>query len=89
MLKKGGVLISLAHLPSEEKAKQFGVRAQMCSVQPDGNELAKIATLIDSGKLEPKINRTLPLSEARRAHELSQTGHIDGKIVLRVKDIQL
>jgi NADPH:quinone reductase-like Zn-dependent oxidoreductase len=39
-----------------------------------------------SGKLAPVIDRILPLSEARRAHELSQTGHTHGKIVLRVKD---
>jgi len=31
----------------------------------------------------------LPLGEARRAHELSQSGHIHGKIVLRVKDAEL
>jgi NADPH:quinone reductase-like Zn-dependent oxidoreductase len=45
-----------------------------------------IAKIIDSGKLAPVINRVLPLSEARRAHELSQIGHVRGKIVLRVKD---
>jgi hypothetical protein len=40
--------------------------------------------IIDSGQLAPVINRILPLSEARRAHELSQSGHAYGKIVLRV-----
>jgi NADPH:quinone reductase-like Zn-dependent oxidoreductase len=48
-----------------------------------------MAKLIDSGTLKPTIDRVLPLSEARRAHELSQDGHIRGKIVLRVKDVQL
>jgi NADPH:quinone reductase-like Zn-dependent oxidoreductase len=42
--------------------------------------------IIDSGMLAPVIDCILPLSEARRAHELSQTGHTHGKIVLRVKD---
>ena len=89
VLKQGGVLISLVQPPSQEKPKQFGVRGMMCSVQPDGNQLSKIAKLIDSAKLGPTIDRILPLSEARRAHELSQNCHIHGKIVLRVKDIQL
>ena len=88
-LNKGGALISLAQRPSEQKAKQFEVRGMMCSVQPDGAQLSKIAKLIDSAKLKPTIDRILPLSEARRAHELSQNGHVRGKIVLRVKDIQL
>jgi NADPH:quinone reductase-like Zn-dependent oxidoreductase len=89
VLNKGGALISLVQSPSEQKARRFGVRGIMCSVQPDGAELSKIAKLIDSAKLKPIIDRILPLSEARRAHELSQDGHIRGKIVLRVKDVQL
>jgi Zinc-binding dehydrogenase len=32
---------------------------------------------------EPMVDRILPLLEVRRAHELSQTGHTRGKIVLR------
>ena len=89
VLNKGGVLISLVQPPSQEKANQFGVRGMMCSVQPDGAQLSKIAKFIDSAKLRPTIDRILPLSEARRAHELSESGHVRGKIVLRVKEIQL
>ena len=33
--------------------------------------LVEIAKVIDAGKLAPVIDRILPLSEARRAHELS------------------
>jgi NADPH:quinone reductase-like Zn-dependent oxidoreductase len=89
VLKKGGALISLLQPPSVEKSRRFGVRGMMCSVQPDGAQLGEIAKLIDSAKLKPVIDRILPLREARRAHELSQSGHVRGKIVLRVKDIQL
>src|SRR5207247_10089095 len=46
----------------------------------------EIAKIIDSGKLTPVINRILPLSEVRRAHELNQSGHTHGKIALRVKN---
>jgi NADPH:quinone reductase-like Zn-dependent oxidoreductase len=89
VLKEGGVLISLVQRPSEQKARRFGVRGIMCSVEPDGAQLSKIAKLIDSSKLRPTIDRILPLSEARRGHELSQNGHIHGKIVLRVKNVPL
>ena len=86
VLKKGGVLVSLVQPPSEEKAKKLGVRAALLGSQSNGAQLAKIAKIIDSGKLAPVIDRILPLSEARRAHELSQSGHTHGKIVLRVKN---
>jgi NADPH:quinone reductase-like Zn-dependent oxidoreductase len=56
----------------------------MVRTQPNGAQLAEIARLVDSGKVKPAIDRILPLSEARRAHELSQSGHTRGKMVLRV-----
>src|SRR5712675_424249 len=86
VLEKGGNLVSLVLPPSEEKAKQLGVRAAIIGAQPNGAQLAEIAKIIDSGKLAPVIDRVLPLSEARRAHELSQCGHTRGKIALRVSN---
>jgi NADPH:quinone reductase-like Zn-dependent oxidoreductase len=86
VLKKGGVLVSLVQPPSEDKAKELGVRAAITGVQPNGAQLAEIAKIIDSGKLAPVIDRILPLIEARRAHELSESGHTHGKIALRVRN---
>jgi NADPH:quinone reductase-like Zn-dependent oxidoreductase len=51
---------------------------------PNGAQLTEIAGLVDSGKLKRVVETVLPLADARRAHELSQTGHTRGKIVLRV-----
>ena len=87
VLKKGGVLVSLVQPPSEEKAKELGVRAAIIGVQPNGAQLAEIAKIIEAGKLAPVIDRILPLSEARRAHEVSQSGHTHGKTALRVSNI--
>jgi NADPH:quinone reductase-like Zn-dependent oxidoreductase len=86
VLKKGGVLLSLVQPPSVEKAKALGVRAAFVAGHPNGVQLAEIANIIDSGKLAPVINRILPLSEVRRAHELSKSGHTHGKIVLRISN---
>jgi len=84
VLKRGGVLVSVVQPPSEHKAKEFGVRAALLRAQPNGAQLAEIAKVIDARKLAPVIDRILPLSEVRRAHELSKSGHTRGKIVLRV-----
>ena len=86
VLKKGGALLSVVQPPSAEKAKELGVRAAFVASHPNGAQLTEIARIVDSGKLAPVIDRILPLSEARRAHELSQSGHTRGKIVLRVKN---
>jgi len=86
VLKKGGVLVSLVQPPSEEKAEELGVRAALLGAQPNGAQLADIAKIIDAGRLAPVIDRILPLSEVRRAHELSKSGHTHGKIVLRISN---
>src|SRR5712672_1650041 len=86
VLRQGGILVSLVQPSSEEKAKELGVRAAFMAGHPSGAQLAEIAKIIDSGELVPVIDRILPLSEVRRAHELSQSGHTHGKIALRVNN---
>jgi NADPH:quinone reductase-like Zn-dependent oxidoreductase len=84
VLKKGGFLVSLVAPPSAEEAAKNGVRQAFIFMTPNGAELTEIARIVDSGKLKPVVETVLPLPDARRAHELSQTGHTRGKIVLGV-----
>lgn len=51
---------------------------------PRSCDAGEIAKPIDSGKLTPIVETVLPLSEARKAHELNERGHTRGKIVLKV-----
>lgn len=85
VLKKGGIVVSTLSEPSEEELARYGVRAAHVIARGDAGQLRQIAGLIDSGHVLPKVEAVLPIAEARRAHEMSQTGHIRGKIVLRVK----
>jgi len=82
-LKKGGILVSIVQPPSQELATKYGVRALFYGGHPSSSNLAEIAKLIDSGKVETVVETVLPLAEARRAHELSESGHARGKIVLK------
>ena len=84
VLKKGGVLVSTVEEPSAETAAAQGVRAALVSTRADTGQLAEIAKLVDAGMVRPIVEAVFPLNEARRAQELSQTGHARGKIVLQV-----
>ena len=84
VLKKGGVLVSIVQQPSEEEAARYGVKGVFLGRQPSTEQLVEIAKLADAGKFKTKVDTVLPLSEARRAQELSQSGHARGKIVLTV-----
>jgi len=86
VLKKGGILVATLGISSPGAPGEHGVRGAGVSVHPDPAQLARIAALIDAGDLKPVISAVLPLTEAARAHELSQTGHVGGKIVLKVGD---
>jgi NADPH:quinone reductase-like Zn-dependent oxidoreductase len=82
-LKRGGVLVSTVNPPSAEKAKQFGVNVAMVMVTPKPDQLAEINRLLESGKVKVRVATVLPLAEVKKAHQLSASGHADGKIILR------
>jgi NADPH:quinone reductase-like Zn-dependent oxidoreductase len=82
-LKRGGVLVSTVNPPSEEKAKQFGVKGAMVMMTPKPDQLAEINRLVETGKLKVRVAKVLPLAEVKKAHQLSASGHADGKIILR------
>jgi NADPH:quinone reductase-like Zn-dependent oxidoreductase len=84
VLKRGGVLVSIVQPPSQEKATAQGVRGVIIRQNPRGDQLAEIADMVVRGRIKVDIGQVLPLGEARRAQESSQSGHARGKIVLRV-----
>src|SRR5581483_9083200 len=61
-LKRGGSLVSTINPPSEEKAKEFGVRVAMVMVTPNPGQLAEINRLVESGKLKVRVAMVLPLA---------------------------
>jgi NADPH:quinone reductase-like Zn-dependent oxidoreductase len=86
VLKPGGILVAiLGPAPSEEEAQAHGVRSALFLVAPNAAQLAEIASLIDAGKVKVHVDAVFPLAEAAKAHELSQTNHVQGKIVLSVE----
>lgn len=83
-LKKGGRLVSIATSPEEEMAAKYGVNAQFCFVQPNGAQLEQLAKLADAGKLKVSIDSEFTLEQVAEAHERSETGRAQGKIIINV-----
>lgn len=84
VLKKNGFLVSLVSDPSAELAEKSEVGVGLARVRPNHLQLETIALMLDRGKLKTEIQTVLPLEKAAEAHELSQTLHVRGKIVLKV-----
>jgi NADPH:quinone reductase-like Zn-dependent oxidoreductase len=84
-LKEGGILVALiGPPPSAEEADAQGVRSAIIWAQTNGDQLAEFARLVDSGKVRPEIAAVFPLRDAAKAHQMSATEHVRGKIVLQV-----
>lgn len=83
-VREGGVLVTIAAAPPEEAARERGVRAEVFSASANPEQFARIAELVASGDVRVEIAETMPLADAKRAHELSEGGHVRGKLVLTV-----
>ena len=83
-LRPGGMLVSLLPFPPEvaEQADRLGVRAELMLVEHDHAGMTAIADLVTEGKLRPVIAGVFPLADAAKAHELGETRHVAGKLVL-------
>ena len=88
VLKRDGVLVSaVVFEPSQEKARQYGVRAVFMLVDVTTERLARITNLLDRGALKTSVGSVLPLEQALTAHQmLGGAPHERGKIVLKVAD---
>jgi NADPH:quinone reductase-like Zn-dependent oxidoreductase len=84
VLKPGGILVTPVGQPDPAVAAAHGVRGVALMTQPNAEQLAEIARLMDAGTVKSVVSEVFPLSEARRAHELLEGGHTRGKLVLRV-----
>ncbi len=84
LIKPGGALACLNEAPEEAAAEARGIRATRIYADSSGAALAHISRLIEAGTLKPPEYRTFPLEAAAEAMDLSQAGHVRGKLVLLV-----
>lgn len=84
VLRTGGTLVSLLPFGPEipAAAARRGVRAQVMLVEADHQGMTTLGSLVTAGKLRPVIAATFPLAEAAKAHELGESRHVAGKLVL-------
>jgi NADPH:quinone reductase-like Zn-dependent oxidoreductase len=81
-LREGGMLITIAGAPPEDAARERGLRAELLVNSPRPEQLARIAELVAGGDVRVEIAEAIPLAGVKRAHELSEGGHVRGKLVL-------
>jgi NADPH:quinone reductase-like Zn-dependent oxidoreductase len=87
-LRRGGRLVTISgeaeDAPSPERAAALGIEAHWFIVKPDPAQLAEIVSKVADGRIAVQIDRTYPLSDARKAFAEAESRARRGKTVLLV-----
>lgn len=80
-LKPGGFMVTIVAFPNGE-AERHGVEVVRQYAKANATDLAAITQLVNDGKVTPHLDTVLPFNRLKQALELSESGHVRGKIVL-------
>lgn len=84
VLKKGGILVSMAGQPDKAMEKQYNVVAVGQNTQINRDRLNHLTNLVDSGKIKVQVDKVFPLSQVKDAFNHLETGHPKGKVVVKM-----
>jgi NADPH:quinone reductase-like Zn-dependent oxidoreductase len=91
-LKPGGIYVRT--LPSFESIilapwiNAFSAKkAKILDCKASERDLATLKEMVENGKLVPLIEKVYPLEQVQAAHTRSETGHVVGKLVLKIAQL--
>ncbi|HXF28801.1 MAG TPA: zinc-binding dehydrogenase, partial [Chlamydiales bacterium] len=82
-IKKGGCLVSIANLQAEKLASP-DIRVGFVYVSPNSQQLNEIARMVVEKKIKVPELTEFQFQAAKEAQALIETGHVRGKIVIRI-----
>ncbi len=82
IVKEGGRLITIVDDPTG--LARSDIHKEFVFVAPNSTQLTELARMVEQGRLKTHLSQVFPfgLEEARKAHELSESMHTRGKMVL-------
>jgi NADPH:quinone reductase-like Zn-dependent oxidoreductase len=83
VLRRDGVFVTVAAQVTPEMGVPYGVRV-LRGGRAGVEEQKQLNQLLATKRVWPVVGAVFPLAQASRAHELSQTGHGCGRIVLQI-----
>jgi len=85
VLKENGVLVSVVGQPSGALTTNHDIDVEVVTGRSNTPSLlTTISELIDAGAVRPTISAEFPLENAAHAHEVGETEHVQGKLVLSI-----
>ncbi len=87
-LKPGGISVTLPSVTAAqvtEAAEARGCRAASVRVAPNAQQLTQLVGLVVEGALQLQVDQILPMDQVASAHQHSESGRAQGKIILKVE----
>lgn len=84
-LAKGGRIVVIPTLADISPAEQRGIEAHIAHIDPDMSVLASIGHDLAEGRASVPIARTFTMATLAEAHQILETGHAPGKMVLDLR----
>lgn len=85
VLKRGGLLVCLNARPIEDLHERYGVTLKIAEVAPDRAALAGLLQKVQAGEIRSTVEKVLRFEDFALAQQLSDSGHVRGKIVLALR----
>ncbi|MES2284074.1 MAG: NADP-dependent oxidoreductase [Bacteroidota bacterium] len=79
------IILSLISSGIRKKAAKLGVEYSFLFMRAEGKQLHEIAKLIDSGAINPVIDKVFPFEQTNEAMSYVESGRAKGKVVIKVK----
>jgi len=79
-------IIPLLSWSIRNKAKKKGITYSFLFMQPNGQQLSEISKLVESGKINPIVDKTYTFIEIKDAFQYVNTGRAKGKVVLKIAE---
>ena len=82
IVKGGGRLVTIVDDPTD--LPRSDIQKEFVFVAPNSGQLTELARMVEQGRLKTHLSQVFDFTaeEARKAHELSESGHTRGKMVL-------
>ncbi len=84
ILKPGGRLVTIVEPVQAKAMKEQGLNVHFVFVAPHAQQLEELTKMVDEGQLHIHVSGIFPLEEAAQAHEMIESHHVRGKLVLTV-----
>ncbi len=65
-------------------ARRHDARYEYLFMRADGEQLAGITRLVESGAIKPLVDKVFTLDQVRDALAYSESGRVTGKVVIKV-----